>query len=227
LDDTADAEWTLAEVIRGHFLSPSSEDVVLAMTGCEPHSENFGGAILLTRRSQHWAMLWYKAGVETSHCHKVPLLDGRDILVCVGSSGARGSVSTELYVEDLLKPSPSLMAGNGGFFSVEDDTRTCGWNSENERKPFPLTRAYIERVSFGPGARKGLPVISVTAAFGKRLIPFQEAQACIDEHNPNKAHLGMSLAPSTRSYRVEFFFDGRNYRPSPSSAKTVQMFAGR
>ena len=41
-------------------------------------------------------MLWYKAGVETTQCHKVKLLDQREILVCLGTEGGQGIVSTEL-----------------------------------------------------------------------------------------------------------------------------------
>ena len=103
-------KWSPVAVISGHFLSPTSEDAALSMQGCEPHSENFGGTILLTRRAQHWAMLWYKAGVDTTKCHKVQLRDRRDVLVCIGGSRAQGIVVTDLYVGDLLAPTGSLMA---------------------------------------------------------------------------------------------------------------------
>jgi hypothetical protein len=55
-----DLGWSLARVTRGHFLSPTSEDAALSMEGCESHSLNFGGTILLTRGAQRWTMLWYK-----------------------------------------------------------------------------------------------------------------------------------------------------------------------
>jgi hypothetical protein len=51
-------EWSLKRVTRGHFLSPTSDDAVLWVEGCEPHSENFGGTILLTRNFQGWALEW-------------------------------------------------------------------------------------------------------------------------------------------------------------------------
>ena len=43
-------DWALARVTRGHFLSPTSEDAVLSIVGCESHPNNLGGTILLTRR---------------------------------------------------------------------------------------------------------------------------------------------------------------------------------
>ena len=82
-DDTAFGKfgdrfpWSLEAVTLGRFLSPTSEDAVLWMTGCEPHSLNFGGTILLTKRSNRWSMLWYKAGVQTARCHKAATGDER------------------------------------------------------------------------------------------------------------------------------------------------------
>ena len=116
--------WSLKQVTRGHFLSPTSEDVALSMSGCEPHSENNGGTILLTRRAQRWVMLWYKAGVETEECHKMALKNGREILACIGGYGAQGRVWTDFYLEDLRAPAAVLMAdaGRSHFFEILDDT---------------------------------------------------------------------------------------------------------
>ena len=102
--------WTLTRVTRGHFLSPTSEDAALSMEGCEPHSENFAGTILLTKHDGQWVMDWYKEGSVTQQCHKIRLKTGRDILVCIGQSGAQGVVWTDLYLEDLLHPTANLMA---------------------------------------------------------------------------------------------------------------------
>jgi len=44
-------DWSLRRVTFGHFLSASSDDAVISTDGCEPHSNNFGASLLLTRRS--------------------------------------------------------------------------------------------------------------------------------------------------------------------------------
>ena len=69
------SDWQVASVIHGHFLSPTSNDAALSVLGCESHSMNFGGTVLLTRQPKKWKMLWYKPGVQTEQCHKVPLAD--------------------------------------------------------------------------------------------------------------------------------------------------------
>jgi uncharacterized protein (TIGR03437 family) len=45
----------------------------------------------------------------------------------------------------------------------------------------------------------------------------------LDQQNRNKPHREMSWEPPTRSYQVDFFFDGRGYKPTPSSAATLRV----
>jgi hypothetical protein len=65
---------------------PWREYAVLWMDGCEPHSENWGGTILMTRHSSRWIMLWYKAGVVIERCRKVPLRNGPSLFLHIPSS---------------------------------------------------------------------------------------------------------------------------------------------
>jgi hypothetical protein len=92
-------------VYRGHFLSPTSEDALLSESGCETHQELYGGAVLLTKRSRLWKVVWYRPGVLTEKCHKVALRDRREILVCIDKD--------LLYTEDLLNPNAAFDMGLG------------------------------------------------------------------------------------------------------------------
>ncbi len=213
-------DWQAASVIRGHFLSPTSNDVALSMLGCEAHSMNFGGTVLLTQRAKKWKMLWYKPGVQTEQCHKVPLEGGREILVCIGQYGGQGSVSTSLYVQDLLLPTENLMADErqAAFFEVVDDTAACGWNMEDDAKPNPLTLQYIEKVTFGV-QRKDKTVLSVVARYGERSMTPPEVQQCLASGPAN-------FNPPTKRYMVDFLFDGRDYHVAPWSPKIEESTAG-
>jgi hypothetical protein len=211
--------WSLEVVTFGHFLSPTSEDAVLSMGGCEPHSLNFGGTILLTKKSQKWSMLWYRSGVQTARCHKVLRRDRREILVCIATEGAQGNNSTELYVEDLLNPKPTLMAGDvddGGFFAAFDDTATCGWQQEADA-PDTVIRTHIDKVQFSTNA--GTPSVLVLASFGKKRMTPEDVKACRDGQD--------SVLPSVKSYRMDFLYDGHGFEPTPSSAAAVQIFNSR
>ena len=217
--------WTLLAVTRGHFLSPESDDAALAMTGCEPHSENWGGTILLTHRAQEWMMLWYKAGVETSQCHKVKLEDNREILVCLGSDGGQGLLWTQLYVEDLQAPRPALMAGENGFFGIFDSTETCGWMSDDISKPDPLIHAYIERVIFRD-VRGSVAAISATAAYGERKMTRKDVDICTHQSR-TKVPKTLDFLPPTKRHRIDFLFENGSYRLDPRTESAARIFSRR
>ncbi len=217
--------WSLEAVTFGHFLSPGSDDAALWMVGCEPRMANDGGTVLLTRRRGKWSMLWYKSAIQTAQCHKAPRRDHREILVCIGTDGAQGNNATELYVEDLLNPKATLMAGSandGSFFRAFDDTLTCGWQQEADvPDTSPVIRSYIDKVSFsdsrGPDA--GPPSISVMASYGKKQMTREEVEACMNKH--------WQVLPSVKSYQLDFLYDGNGYGPAPASVDIVKMFESR
>jgi hypothetical protein len=78
-------------------------------------------------------------------------------------------------------------------------------------------------VEFTGGRPAIAPGMSVTLRFAKSSTTAQEAQACLDQQNLNKPHRGVLQELPTRSYEVDFFFDGRGYRPTPSSAATLRV----
>jgi hypothetical protein len=208
--------WNVAGVTMGHFLSPTNDDAALSVSGCEPHSMNFGGTVLLTRRSGRWSMLWYKAGVDTSRCHKVSLQDHREILVCTGEYGGQGNIWTALYVEDLSSPEPALMAGGSEIFSAYDNTLTCG---QSGSEMFPLIRSNVHRVEFLDSANGDPPVILVSASSGEIATTPATVSACMSKQ-------AWSL-PETREHRIKFIFNGRQYRAARSSVGEARIFARR
>jgi hypothetical protein len=223
-----DYGWSLARVTRGHFLSATSEDAALSMEGCQPHSRNFGGTILLTRRAQRWSMIWYKPGVDTNLCHKIGLPNGREILLCMGEYGGQGLRITSLYLEDLRNPIATMIAADGKseFFSVSDNTLTCGQNDEDVSNPEPLTRASIRRVEFNTHDANRPASISVTADFGERAMTPENVKRCEDELI--RQHRVVSeLLPATKRYRINFFFDGHDYKVAPASAAAARVFTDR
>jgi hypothetical protein len=212
----------LKRVTHGHFLSESSEDAALSMEGCEPHSENFAGTILLSRHDHRWVMDWYKQGLVTDQCHKIRLDSGREILACMGQFGAQGFARTELYIADLLSPTGSLMAGGGGeFFHVSDTTGTCGSDLMNNANVDRITRTVIDRVEF-----RGV-LLSVTAEFGQKQGTLEEVQRCIGEMNAGGFRAPPKFWPPTKTYRIDFVFDGKTYRVAPASAGSARIFAAR
>ena len=206
-DDKLD--WTLVSVIRGHFLSPHSDDAALAMAGCEGGYNNYGGTILLTRQPGKWTMLWYKGSVPTGTCHRGKLQSGREILICLSGLGGQGNVWTDLYIEDLVIPSSVQLLGNEGtVFSAFDNSSTCGWNPQDESKPVHITLASIDRVQFQTAPDGTFRGLSVFGRHGERDMTVAQVEACTNQQiSPRRT--GVDFRPSTKPYRVDFKFDGK------------------
>jgi hypothetical protein len=158
-------------------------------------------------------MLWYRPATEAGKCYKVNLGSGRQILVCLGEDGGQGNSAQTLSLEDLLSPVDNTI--EKGFFSTEDSVATCGWNGEDESKPFPLTRNYIERVEFHTNRDGSIEGLSVFARRGERSMTQAQVKACIDEQSPKGPRKGINFSPPTRPYRVDFTFDGSSFKRTP------------
>ncbi len=74
--------FDLQAVYRGHFSTINTEQLLLVLYGCEPHSSGFGGSILLTRDGTVWKKSGYFKGDNASKCLSFKARDGLDRLVC-------------------------------------------------------------------------------------------------------------------------------------------------
>jgi len=203
--------WWVSAVTRGHFLSATSDDAALAMAGCEPHAANFGGTVLLTRQGGRWTKRWYKSGVMTDECHKVAAPDGHDLLVCTGGWTGQGINAMSLFLMDLHAKDPSQEADY--FFRAEDSMGACG--GMDSANPEPVVSASLDKVEFLSRKISGLPVISVTASYGKKPMKAGDWQACMD---------GKMAAPAEKTYQIEYQFDGNVYKPAAASAAAAKLF---
>lgn len=104
VDDNLEAKG----VVRGHFLSPESEDAIVSGSSAETHPARYGGTLLLTKRDGKWAPVAYKSAVITRSCEKIRHLTGREILLCEDEHAGMGFHSHFLYTVD-----PRAMGGLG------------------------------------------------------------------------------------------------------------------
>jgi hypothetical protein len=190
-------------------------------------------------------VVWYRGGLITSRCHKTPLRDGRDILVCIDEFDYHGVKPITLYTEDLRNPfangdrlTPDLsdtLKLSAPFFCLVDNRRCCSPTWESDVGD-PLTWGEIERVEFGTSTAGGPPPISVTATFGQGVwtaeareafrggrdipIPRQRDHDAFEKLLPP-----LNLLPPLKRYHIDFIWDGHYYKPAPSSIATAKIFA--
>jgi hypothetical protein len=196
-----------AGVTFGHFLSVESEDAVVSVWGCEPHSQLFGGSYVMQRRDGTWRVVSYKPGLRTTVCHKVSRSGGRDLLLCYLDDGGQGYFMRTLYLTDLRAPAESE---KGWKFVAVDNVNWCGGSDEVTTSTLVM-HGDIERVEF---TDRGM---TVYARHGARRLTQKELGDC-------------SMKPpvlATKGYQIDFTFDGNTYRVSAGSRDAARVFEVR
>jgi hypothetical protein len=150
--DITDLTFHPVGILRGHFLEPNSEDVIVHGWSVETHPDLWGGTLLLSNRNGKWLPAWYKSSLITSDCEKVALRSGRQILLCDVEDGGMGHEFQYLYSVDLKAPAKlrdSILAQSDSFKELGD----CNAQHQN-----------IDLVQWGIG-RRSLSVVVHTTAF--------------------------------------------------------------
>lgn len=189
--------WQADGVLFGHFLSPGSEDVAINCFACESHPSLWGGTLLLTKKSDKWEPVWYKAGVVVRHCRRVPLATGRQILFCEETDGGMGRNIHGLYTVDFLNPK----------FAWRSVVLTA--DSYSSLLIGGVQTQSIDRVQFDETGQKVL--VRVYARHGRiQLRPDYDS-----EHLPK---------PKVSNCEVDFRLEGETFKVTPESAVTARLF---
>ena len=79
-------------VYRGAFTSPGADQRAVVFQGCEPHSANYGGTLLVDADASGYLSRAYFSGVHPASCRPYRRPDGRDLLVCLWSEDRKSVV---------------------------------------------------------------------------------------------------------------------------------------
>ena len=190
--------WQADSLLFGHFLSGTSDDVVIGCYGCEGHPNLWGGTLLLTRKSGQWQPVWYKAGVIVRHCRRVPLANGRQILFCEETDGGMGHSIHGLYTLDLTKP-------------------TFAWRSVvlaadtySEAMLGGVQTQVIDRVSFEENVKGGV-LVHVYARHGRIKLHTDDQRSILP-------------TPKLSNYEIDFRLDGEGFKITPETAAAGRLF---
>ncbi|WP_460049302.1 hypothetical protein [Sessilibacter sp. MAH2] len=82
----------LQKMVLGKFSNSEANEIVVDTEGCEPHSNNFGGMILLEQLDEKLSIRYYEPGYRLNECLKFESSKGRDVLVCNEIYQSQGNV---------------------------------------------------------------------------------------------------------------------------------------
>jgi len=209
--DDPDVSWHLKRAFTGHFTSTTAENLILSGRGCEPHSENTGGSFVFVMDGSTVKLLHYDEALITERCHRFEVRGAPDMLVCTDDWGAQ--VTLWLYVYQAAFDEDGDSDVHRIFETVDLSRQHCGIDFFTDQATFiqesHLTGLNIEE------SREGLPVLFVTANFGKRYPTDEERKAC---------QQGTPIPLALRIYRLEFVFDGKTFRPSEATKASLKAF---
>jgi hypothetical protein len=95
--------FTIESAIRGHFLGPHSDDLMVSTKGCEDHADGWGGHVLLTKQQGRWKVGMPYAPWPMGACMKMPH-NGVDGLICFSSDRHGTSAGSGISFEFVGKP---------------------------------------------------------------------------------------------------------------------------
>ena len=103
-----DAFFPLEVLVSGHFSSAGADQRLAVFSGCEPHSENWGGTVLAERIAGHFKVLSYASGIHPQACEAYRRVDGRDIAVCEFADAHQSLATDSLSSLDFSSSPPSM-----------------------------------------------------------------------------------------------------------------------
>jgi hypothetical protein len=210
-NDELGLSWDVKRVFTGHFTSVEGENLILSGRGCEPHSENFGGSFVFDMKGRSVRLLRYDEALITEKCHKFAVRDAPDMLICTDDWGAQ--VTLWSYVYQVAFDEDGQSDVHRIFGTIDLSPQHCGIDFFTDKPTFiqesHLTGLEMEK------SPTGLPVLVVTANFGKRFPTAEERKAC---------EQGAPIALALPTYRLEFLFDGKTFRPSEATKDSMKAF---
>lgn len=197
------------QAVSGSFTSAGADQRALPMAGCEPHSENFGGMVLLERGADGFIFHRYVSGLSADQCWPVRRDDGRDLLVCTRADAHQGTGEQQLFVWDFAASDAQLLERDS-LVDVKDDEMSGCWSERGTAVssaqmgiPRLSQRAGRVELTIELDVRRG----PVTAAYLARC---QELQETPEGALPDPKHRPRMLLAS-QTARLVFRFDGANF----------------
>lgn len=215
--DPGPGEVSLQVVTFGHFISATSEDALLSMLGCEPHSHYSGGSFLLTKRAGKWTRVGYHSRLITEQCHKLGARSGREMLVCSHYFGAQGAISRFLYLLDFGVPKKPRVTP---LLTVWNEMRACGQAGEEGNNP--VRQSVIDSVRFPDLNGDGVEDVSIVARTGAVQRSDADYKAC--QSWSNRSGAWTPPAVRTPAYRIDYVLRGKRLILTRRSVSAMKHF---
>ncbi len=181
-------EVSLSVVARGSLITNGGDDLLIHMTGCETHADDFSGTVLAERTTDGYRLAAYYPGLDTSTCVVFPSGTERDVFVCHTARAGQGSIEGSVSLHKFFEADHSVVE----LFTYGSDALAC---PNDEAGIFELENL----------ERRGND-LRVRFKAGKVQVPEEFSDFCDAIEN--------GFAPSVRTYDLLLGFDGQKFDTS-------------
>ncbi len=193
-------------VMFGHFTSASDDGLLLSGSGCDSHGNNFGGSFVFSFKEGKPRLLKYANGLLTDQCYKFAFPDGREFLVCKGGWSGQGEGDAYVFM--------ASFGANGKdasttILSTRDTTGLCSGESDDV-----FQSSDIQDIRFAKNESGGITGMTITATLGN--------VTCTQNALAMKTK---KLPASVKTHKIEFLFDGKQFKVAPASRASFNFFA--
>ncbi|MBZ5610038.1 MAG: hypothetical protein LAP38_17385 [Acidobacteriia bacterium] len=194
----AKADASIETVIRGRFLKPDSDDLLVVLYGC--------GSALLTHSTSGW-FVNRVTGVPDGLCRKVPGRMGRDGLVCFADSSSADRQSARLAFGFVPESQVDLAAAFDNTGGACDAPRRV------------VVQSAIREVRFIPGAA-GKLTVRILANCRRGPLSARSSKACAR----GAGFEDISPAVPFRAFQIDYGFDGEKFSLAAASQAVKRAY---
>jgi hypothetical protein len=194
----ARGDASIVAAVRGHFLKPDSDDLLLDFNGCGP--------ALLSHSSSGW-FADRAEGLPDGPCRKFAGRDGRDGLVCYEAMTMPDREEARMTFSLLPDRKNDLAAALDNTGGACDSPQRV------------VVQSAIQDVKFTPGAG-GKVTVAITARCRRGPLSERSRKACA--RGPGFEDIGPTVP--FRTFRLEYVFTGDAFSLAPASAAAKRAY---
>jgi hypothetical protein len=210
--------FELELVLSGSFSRAGAKEAAAVFDGCEPHSENWGGTLLVEWKGSAWAPVSYRSGFHPAECVVVPASGLHDVLVCSWGSTHQGHTVWLLDVYDFTRgDSAQPERGWDRLLTLRDDALASCWDDGDPT----ISVGSIDRLSVSaPGASPTRVLVDVSFGSERKTTNVKaECRAALEQGDQSVRVGGAITRTKTR---LEFERHGNHIVPSAASKVFIE-----
>lgn len=198
-----------SESVAGAFTRAGAEQRAMPMEGCEPHTANYGGMVVLERRNGVFELERYVSALNGAGCRAVRRDDGRDLLLCARRDVHQGYAATWLFQWDLSGSDEQLLQSEE-LLAVEDNEMAGCWSELGSA----VSSAHMAPLAVERSGGRTELIVEVETRAGKVSREYLARCTALEQagegENAQQVPRPRLLFPA-RKTRVRFRFDGTSF----------------